>query len=83
MATSNKRAWAMVTSLNKKVTWQSHARWVISDNFWTSSGVAAGCDMALAFIAHDFGDDVAAAVARRAEYVWNQDSMNDPFHAML
>jgi transcriptional regulator GlxA family with amidase domain len=32
---------------------------------WTSAGVTAGIDMALAMVAHDEGDAVAAAVARR------------------
>jgi len=82
MATSNKRAWDMVTALTDKVAWQSSARWVVDGPFWTSSGVAAGMDMALAFIEFDFGRAVAEAVAKRVEYTWNQDQFNDPFRAM-
>jgi transcriptional regulator GlxA family with amidase domain len=82
-ATSNKRAWRDIVALNAQVRWQPKARWVVDGKFWTSSGVAAGMDMALAFIAHDFGPQVALAVAKRAEYVWNQDADNDLFAAKL
>jgi transcriptional regulator GlxA family with amidase domain len=30
----------------------SSPRWVVSDKFWTSSGVTAGIDMAAAFLKH-------------------------------
>lgn len=47
---------------------------------WTSSGVSAGMDMALGMIAEDFRNvDFARAVAKRAEYVWNENADDDPF----
>ena len=46
---------------------------------WTSSGVSAGGDMMLAVIATHYGKAFAEEVARRAEWVWNQDPENDPF----
>jgi len=57
------------------------ARWSQDRDRWTSSGVAAGMDMALALIAHLHRDRVAAAVADGVEYEWHQDSNWDPFAA--
>ncbi|UNI15541.1 hypothetical protein JDV02_002067 [Purpureocillium takamizusanense] len=41
-ATTNKGAWAWVTSHGKNITWVPVARWVEDGKVWTSSGVAAG-----------------------------------------
>jgi transcriptional regulator GlxA family with amidase domain len=41
------------------------AIYVRDGNVWTSAGVTAGMDLALALVREDFGDDVALAVARR------------------
>ncbi|MGA6101822.1 DJ-1/PfpI family protein [Psychrobacter pocilloporae] len=54
-ATSNKRAWAWVISQSDQVKWIPEARWVIDGKFYTSSGVSAGMDMALGFIADQHG----------------------------
>lgn len=37
---------------------------VRDDNIWTSAGITAGIDLALAMVADDFGDDVAREAAR-------------------
>ncbi|WP_274390892.1 hypothetical protein [Xanthomonas campestris] len=50
---------------------------------FTSSGVSAGTDMALALIAKLFGPDAAKQAADIAEYRWNADSTNDPFTAAI
>jgi transcriptional regulator GlxA family with amidase domain len=42
-----------------KVDWIAQARWVQDRDRWTSSGVAAGMDMAAALLADLFGKDVA------------------------
>lgn len=47
---------------------------------WTAAGVSAGMDMALAFISHVHGADVAAEAAAHAEYSGTYtDPNNDPF----
>lgn len=51
-ATSNKRAFEWVKSLSDKVEWVKKARWVEDHRMWTSSGISAGIDMTLAFVAH-------------------------------
>jgi len=82
-ATSNKMSFGWVASQSSKVHWKPKARWVVDKNIWTSSGVAAGMDMALALIARYFGDDIASQTAKRLEYVWNKDSEHDLFEAKL
>jgi putative intracellular protease/amidase len=81
-ATSNKASFAWVVSQGPDVLWQPRARWVVDGKFWTSSGVSAGMDMALALIADLNGADKARAVARYAEYRWNEDPDDDPFAAL-
>ena len=43
-------------------------RIVKDGNIWTSSGVSAGIDLALAFIGHEAGDSTAGSVQSFAEY---------------
>lgn len=62
-ATSNKKAFDWVKSINSNVEWISHARWVVDDKFYTSSGVSAGIDMVLGFIADHFSKEKAIQIA--------------------
>lgn len=78
-ATSNKRAFEWVRSLNERVHWQSQARWVRDGKFYTSSGISAGIDMALQIVADFRHHGQARDIARRMEYIWNEDASNDPF----
>lgn len=78
-ATTNKRAWQWATGQGAKVAWVSQARWVEDGKYFTSSGISAGMDMALALIARLFGADTAQTVANRAEYRWHDDPGDDPF----
>lgn len=43
-------------------------RWLRDGNIWTAGGVSAGLDMMLAFIAHAYGESVAADIQLYAEY---------------
>lgn len=78
-ATSNKRAWQWVTSLSAQVNWVKKARWCADGRFYTSSGVSAGTDMALAFIADSHGETAAEEIAQHIEYRWHNDAGDDPF----
>jgi len=78
-ATSNKRAFDWVQSVNSEVKWISHARWVVDGKFYTSSGVSAGIDMALGFISDRFGIEKATELAQSIEYIWNSKKENDLF----
>ena len=62
-----------------QVKWQRSARWTVDGNLYVSSGVSAGTDMSLGFIADVCGMEVAERTARYAEYSWNSDPANDPF----
>jgi transcriptional regulator GlxA family with amidase domain len=78
-ATTNKAAFEWVASQGTNVAWQTRARWVADDRFFTSSGVSAGMDMALALIAQILDDVTAEQVATWAEYEWQRDPGRDPF----
>lgn len=43
-------------------------RFVRDDHIWTSAGVSAGIDMALAFLAEHKGEELAGQVQLGAEY---------------
>ncbi len=78
-ATSNKKAFEWVKSVNANVLWAGEARWVTDQKYYTSSGVSAGIDMALGFVADRFGTEKAQNIAEHIEYIWNSDPRNDPF----
>ncbi|MDR6943768.1 DJ-1/PfpI family protein [Mucilaginibacter pocheonensis] len=78
-ATTNKRAFKWATSQGPQVNWVKQARWVEDGKFFTSSGISAGTDMALALIERLYGHDTAINIANGAEYEWNQDPHHDPF----
>jgi transcriptional regulator GlxA family with amidase domain len=78
-ATTNKRAFKWVTEHGPRVNWVKEARWVEDGKFATSSGVSAGIDMALAQIAHIYGQETADQVAIAMEYDWHRDASWDPF----
>lgn len=58
-ATSNKRAFEWARAQSQQVEWVPEARWIEDRTRWTSSGVAAGMDMALALIGRLHGEDLA------------------------
>ena len=78
-ATSNKKAFEWARSQDTEVLWQGKARWVRDGKVYTSSGVSAGMDMALAFIADREGVAAAEEISAYIEYSWNADPDDDPF----
>lgn len=78
-ATSNKAEWAQTLTHGKNVTWVPSARWVVDGNVWTSSGVAAGMDMAYAFLKELYGDHPLDAYMNNVEYAPHTDATWDPF----
>ena len=82
-ATSNKRAltWAMAQGPN--VNWIKKARWTTDDKYYTSSGVSAGMDMTLGFLADLKGLEFARDVANQIEFTWQEDKHEDPFYKDL
>lgn len=82
-ATSNKKAFAWVKGTGEKVLWNARARWVVDDKFYTSSGVSAGMDMSLSFIADTLSYAIAKQAAKDIEYLWIEEKDNDSFVALL
>ena len=78
-ATSNKLSWQWATSEAPGVRWIRGAGRCVSGKFYTGSGVSAGIDAALGFIADMHGLDEAQRIARTMEYVWNSDKNADLF----
>ena len=54
--------------------WQQRARWVEDGKVFSSSGVSAGIDMALAVIAKLVSQQAAEDAATFAEYNWQRDA---------
>ena len=77
-ATTNKRVFKW-TQQFPEVNWVHKARWVQDGNIYTSSGVSAGMDMALGFVADLLGYEVAKEQSIQIEYSWHEDSSWDPF----
>ncbi len=48
-----------------KTTVEPNAIYVVDENVWTSAGVTAGIDLALAMVSHDHGSSLANEVARQ------------------
>lgn len=79
LATSNKRSFEWVKSTSTKPQWQQKARWTRDDKYYTSSGISAGMDMALAFIRDQLDESTAEQIAYRIEYSWHKHPDEDPF----
>lgn len=59
--------WRFVASFARKhpdVTWDPNPIWVQDGNIYTSAGISAGMDLALALIEEDYGSALALEVAR-------------------
>jgi transcriptional regulator GlxA family with amidase domain len=78
-ATSNKRTFGWTGTAAPGVHWIKKARWVRDGNVYTSSGVSAGIDMALGFVADTLGIAVAEQQSAEIEYLWNRKADIDPF----
>jgi transcriptional regulator GlxA family with amidase domain len=78
-ATGNKAVFQWVVSQGPAVKWVPEARWVEDGMFWTSSGVSAGIDMALAIVSKLHGAEAAEKIVIGMEYEWHRDASWDPF----
>lgn len=78
-ATSNKRVFPWTKMESPQVNWIQKARWVKDGNIYTSSGVSAGIDMTLDFIADTLGYEAAKTQSNQIEYDWKEDPTWDPY----
>ncbi|GAB2976981.1 DJ-1/PfpI family protein [Nocardioides montaniterrae] len=81
-ATSNKAVFDLVLPLGTSIEWVPQARWVEDGDRWTSSGVAAGMDMAAALIDRLAGDGTGRRIADLIELELHTDPDWDPFAAI-
>lgn len=81
-ATTNKASWASVVQYGNDVDWIAQARWVVDGNVWSSSGISAGIDATLAFVAQTYSEKDAQKVANLMEYERKTDPSWDPFAAL-
>ncbi|KAJ7861710.1 class I glutamine amidotransferase-like protein [Mycena olivaceomarginata] len=72
----------IVAATSKEIEWVPEARWVVAEGgkVWTSSGVTAGSDMALAFVEHLAGAKVARHIRGGFE-IPERTEKDDPFAA--
>jgi transcriptional regulator GlxA family with amidase domain len=73
----------MLGSAYPQVAVESDAIYVQDGNVWTSAGVTAGIDMALALVAEDHGRTAAATVARRLVVYLRRSGGQAQFSALL
>ncbi|KAL8292427.1 hypothetical protein RQP46_001039 [Phenoliferia psychrophenolica] len=79
-ATTNKFMFKdVVAKTPNTITWVKKARWVVDGKTWTSSGVAAGSDMALAWVAHITDDRTADFICGLMEIDRVKLPTDDPF----
>lgn len=78
-ATSNKRVFAWTGIESPGVRWIKKARWIREGTIYTSSGISAGIDMTLGFIADLLGYEAARRQADEIEFDWKEDPSWDPF----
>lgn len=64
-ATTHWRSVKLLARIYPDITVEPDAIFVRDGEIWTSAGVTAGMDLALALVREDFGEDVALAIARR------------------
>ncbi|THH26706.1 hypothetical protein EUX98_g7482 [Antrodiella citrinella] len=82
-ATTNKSCFLEIQESTKDegVTWVPRARWIVDGNYWTSSGITAGTDMASAFLEHLLGAEVTSKIRGIAELSVRQQG-DDEFAAV-
>ncbi|KZP14558.1 class I glutamine amidotransferase-like protein [Athelia psychrophila] len=81
-ATTNKAFFRVIEKFTPKdIQWVAKARWVVDGKFWTSSGVTAGADMAIAFVEHLAGPVIARRIRVGVEMSENTQE-DDPFAAI-
>lgn len=66
-----------------QVTVDEDALYVVDGNSWTSAGVTAGIDMALAMVEADLGNEIASQVARRLVVYLRRPGNQSQFSAPL
>lgn len=78
-ATTNKNAFDWVRNQGTSVLWEREPRWVRDGNIYTAASVSAGTDMAVGFVADQFGKEKAEEICKQIEYHWYDNAAHDTF----
>ncbi|KAF2162448.1 hypothetical protein M409DRAFT_58215 [Zasmidium cellare ATCC 36951] len=78
-ATTNKDFWNEVAAYGPKTHWIAKARWVNDGNIWTTSGVSAGADGVIAWMASLIPKELVDDVVNGVEWFRAKNADNDPF----
>ncbi|MGR5062868.1 DJ-1/PfpI family protein [Photobacterium sp. DNB22_13_2] len=78
-ATTNKQHYHWVTQYGTQVNWVPVARWTQDQRVFTSSGQTACLDMFIAVVKTYISEETARKLAITMEYLWINDSKDDPF----
>ncbi|KAF7538774.1 hypothetical protein G7Z17_g12565 [Cylindrodendrum hubeiense] len=82
MATTNKKAWSVMTAKGPNVKWVSPARFVIDGKVWSSSGVTSALDLVFAFLETYWGSEQSQTIANMIEHQ-PLAADDDPFSEIL
>jgi transcriptional regulator GlxA family with amidase domain len=66
-----------------KVKLEADRIYVRDDNIWTSAGITAGIDLALAMVAEDYGDEIAQKTARQLVLYHRRSGGQSQFSSLL
>src|SRR6476659_568614 len=66
-----------------KIKLEADQIYVRDDNIWTSAGITAGIDLALAMVADDYGDEIAQKTARQLVLYHRRSGGQSQFSSLL
>ena len=66
-----------------KIKLEADQIYVRDDNIWTSAGITAGIDLALAMVADDYGDEIAQETARQLVLYHRRSGGQSQFSSLL
>jgi transcriptional regulator GlxA family with amidase domain len=66
-----------------KIKLEADRIYVRDDNIWTSAGITAGIDLALAMVADDYGDEIAQETARQLVLYHRRSGGQSQFSSLL
>jgi transcriptional regulator GlxA family with amidase domain len=70
-------------SAHPRVKWEPDQIFVRDGNIWSSAGITAGIDLALAMAAEDFGDEIAQKTARQLVLYHRRSGGQSQFSSLL
>jgi transcriptional regulator GlxA family with amidase domain len=82
-ATTHWRRTRQFLSIFPEVKWEPDRIFVRDGNIWSSAGITAGIDLALALVAEDFGEEIAQKTARELVLYHRRSGGQSQFSSLL